>query len=69
MKNIITKKNYVGKYCSNSQCLKKKNYKAKLLTSSILKKTKIDEDNFVKKQLKKRKKQKKKIGEKNKTKK
>jgi len=32
------KKNYVGKYCRNLQCFKEKNYKAKFLTSSILKK-------------------------------
>jgi hypothetical protein len=31
------KKNYVGKYCSNPQCFKEKNYKAKFSTSSILK--------------------------------
>jgi chromosome segregation and condensation protein ScpB len=34
--------------------LKKKNYKAKFLTSSILKKNKIDKDNFEKKINKKR---------------
>jgi len=28
----------VGKHCSNPQCFKEKNYKAKLPTSSILKK-------------------------------
>jgi hypothetical protein len=30
----------VGKHCSNPQCFKEKNYKAKLSTSSILKKIK-----------------------------
>ena len=39
--------------------LKEKNYKAKFLISSILKKTKIDIDNFGKKQTKKEKKGKK----------
>jgi len=38
MKKIITKKNYVGKHYSNSQCFKEKHYKAKFLTSSIFKK-------------------------------
>jgi hypothetical protein len=32
------KKNHVGKHCSNSQCFKEKNYKAKFSISSILKK-------------------------------
>jgi len=32
------KKNHVGKHCSNPQCFKEKNYKAKFSTSSILKK-------------------------------
>ena len=36
------------KHCNNSQCFKEKNYKAKFLISSILKK-KIDRDNFKKK--------------------
>ena len=36
------------KHCNNSQCFKEKNYKAKFLISSILKK-KIDRDNFRKK--------------------
>ena len=36
----------MGKHCNNSQCFKK-NYKAKFLISSILKK--IDRDNFRKK--------------------
>jgi len=34
----IIKKNHVGKYYSNPQCFKEKNYKAKFSTSSILKK-------------------------------
>jgi len=32
----------VGKYCNNPQCFKEKNYKAKFLTISILKKIKKD---------------------------
>jgi hypothetical protein len=32
------KKNLVEKHCSNPQCFKGKNYKAKFWTSSILKK-------------------------------
>jgi hypothetical protein len=36
------------KHCNNSQCFKGKNYKAKFLISSILKKN-IDRDNFRKK--------------------
>jgi hypothetical protein len=39
-KKNYNKKNYVGKHYSNSQCFKKKHYKAKFLTSSILKKIK-----------------------------
>jgi gluconate kinase len=35
------------KHCNNSQCFKEKNYKAKFLISSILKK--IDRDNLRKK--------------------
>jgi hypothetical protein len=35
------------KHCNNSQCFKEKNYKAKFLISSILKK--IDRENFRKK--------------------
>jgi len=38
----------MGKHYNNSQCLKEKNYKAKFLTSSILK-NKVDKDNFMKK--------------------
>ena len=38
-------KNNVRKYCSNIQCFKEKNYKAKFLTISILKR-KFDKDNF-----------------------
>jgi len=38
----------MGKHCSNPKCLKKKNYKAKFLTNSILKK-KFNKDNFRKK--------------------
>jgi len=34
------KKNHVEKYCSNPQCFKEKNYKAKFSTNSILKKIK-----------------------------
>jgi len=49
-KNIIKneKKKHVGKHCSNPQCIKEKNYKAKLSTSSILKK-KINKNNSEKK--------------------
>ena len=47
----------MGKYCSNRQCLKKKNYKAKFPNSSIVKK-KIDKDNFEKKTQKNEKKKK-----------
>jgi hypothetical protein len=39
----------MGKHCNNSQCFKEKNYKAKFLISSILKKNKINRDNFRKK--------------------
>ena len=42
------------KHYNNSQCLKEKNYKAKFLTSSILK-NKVDKDNFMKKTKKKKK--------------
>jgi hypothetical protein len=35
----IIKKSH-GKHCNNSQCFKEKNYKAKFLISSILKKKK-----------------------------
>ena len=41
------KENHVGKYCSNPQCFKGKNYIAKFSTSSIFKK--IGKDNFKKK--------------------
>jgi len=40
-------KNSHGKHCNNSQCFKEKNYKAKFLISSILKKN--NRDNFKKK--------------------
>jgi len=40
----------MGKHCNNLQCFKEKNYKAKFLTSSILKK--IDKDNFLKNKIK-----------------
>jgi len=33
----------MGKHCNNSQCFKEKNYKAKFLISSILKKIKLTE--------------------------
>jgi len=33
-----SKANYVEKHCTNLKCLKKKNYKAKFLTISIIKK-------------------------------
>jgi hypothetical protein len=49
----------MGKHCNNSQCLKKKNYKAKFLISSILKK--INRDNFRKKITKQTPKKRKKI--------
>jgi hypothetical protein len=37
------------KHCNNSQCFKEKNYKAKFSINSILKKNKIDRNNFRKK--------------------
>jgi hypothetical protein len=42
------------KHCNNLQCFKEKNYKAKFLISSLLKK--IDKDNFRKKNKHKKKK-------------
>jgi hypothetical protein len=45
----------MGKYCSNSKCFKEKNYKAKFLTSLILKKIKST-NIFLKKKQKKPKK-------------
>ena len=42
----------MGKHCSNLQCFKGKNYKAKFSTSSILKK-KIDKNNSEKNNKKK----------------
>jgi len=39
----------MGKHCNNPQCFKEKNYKAKFLISSILKK--INKDNFRKKKI------------------
>jgi hypothetical protein len=48
----------VGKHCSNRQCFKEKNYKAKFSVSSIVK-NKINKDNFEKKTQKKLKKKKK----------
>jgi hypothetical protein len=44
----------MGKHCNNRQCFKEKNYKAKFLTSSIVKK-KFDKDNFLKKTQKQKK--------------
>ena len=44
------------KHCNNSQCFKEKNYKAKFLISSILKK-KFNKDNFRKKKHQKKEKQ------------
>ena len=39
LEKIIKKhKNHVGEYCNNQQCFKEKNYKAKFLTISKLKK-------------------------------
>ena len=40
LKKIRIKKIYVWKHFNNSQCFKEKNYKAKFLTNSILKKVK-----------------------------
>jgi len=54
------KKKHVEKNYSNPQCFKEKNYKAKFLISSILKKNKINKDNSEKK-IKKAKKKKKKM--------
>jgi hypothetical protein len=42
-------KNYMEKNCYNPQCFQGKNYKAKFLTSLILKKNKINKENFEKK--------------------
>jgi hypothetical protein len=44
------------KHCSNRQCFKEKNYKAKFSTSSIIIKNKIDKYNFFKKKKKRKKK-------------
>jgi len=53
----------MGKHCNNSQCFKeKKNYKAKLLISSILKKNIIDIDNFRKKKTNTKKREKNHVG-------
>jgi len=49
----------MGKHCNNSQCFKEKNYKTKLLISSILKKIKSIGTILEKKILKKHKKKKK----------
>ena len=49
----------MGKHCNNPQCFKEKNYKAKFLISSILKK--INKDNFRKKNNKTNTKKRKKI--------
>jgi hypothetical protein len=49
----------MGKHCNNPQCFKEKNYKAKFLISSILKK--INKDNFRKKITKQTPKKEKKI--------
>jgi hypothetical protein len=39
LKKIIKKhKNHMGKHCTNPKCFKEKNYKAKFLIISILKK-------------------------------
>jgi hypothetical protein len=38
LKKKIIRKNHMRKYCSNPQCFKEKNYKARFLISSILKK-------------------------------
>ena len=38
-KDNFFKKNHRGKHCNNSQCFKEKNYKAKFLIGSILKKS------------------------------
>jgi len=43
----------VGKHCRNRQCFKEKTYKAKLSTSSIVKK--INKDNLKKTKKKKKK--------------
>jgi hypothetical protein len=34
----IIRKNHMRKHCNNPQCFKEKNYKARFLTNSILKK-------------------------------
>jgi len=44
----------MGKHYSNRPCFKEKNYKAKFLTSSIIKKNEIDKDNFKKQKQKKK---------------
>jgi hypothetical protein len=56
----IIKKSH-EKHCNNSQCFKEKNYKAKLLISSILKKKNNNRNNFRKKNNKTNTKKKKKI--------
>jgi hypothetical protein len=38
-KDNFGKKNHMGKHYNNSQCFKEKNYKAKFLINSILKKS------------------------------
>jgi hypothetical protein len=43
MKKDNFEKNNMRKHCNNSQCFKEKNYKTKLLISSILKKIKSTE--------------------------
>ena len=53
----------MGKYCSNTQCFKEKNYKAKFSTSSILKNKSIKI--ILKKKKKKKQKKEDNFGEKN----
>ena len=52
----------MGKHCNNSQCFKEKNYKAKFLISSILKKKQRQFQRKKKKQNKHQKKEKDHVG-------
>jgi len=47
LEKIITKKNHVGKHCSNLQCFMRK-YAIVILNQFNIKNNKIDKDNFEK---------------------
>jgi hypothetical protein len=53
VEKIIKKRNHMEKNCYNPQCFQGKNYKAKFLTSLILK-NKIGKENFEKNHNKKK---------------